>query len=368
MILVSQSASAQTIVGNLTHTGMKAGAVAVYEGGNRVIVGDSATGTVYTYDGNTNAEINSVATGLPSILELIVDETRGKVWAACACSSSRNIAVLDAATGALGVTLTLPSPGTFARLAKDESLGKVYVVAVGGMYVFDASTYARTTVPGLTSFGGIYASIAANPVTHEVFSGDSLTKFYIIDGQTLSSTVLEPPLLESSISMTVNPFENKVYISSDYGNDILVFNRNTDTLTGLNLGTYSYPVAYDPVTNKAFSPRGHIIDGATDAVSHLPIGRERLDGPRLLRALAVHRRAGFCQSLRRGDRGQQPVAGLTPNKRGGDQPIDRPGVRHQRRAGSRLRDRHSGRQPPDPSSGLSHGREGVQDLHAGPRG
>jgi YVTN family beta-propeller protein len=272
--LIPQTLSAQTVVGSLTHAGMKPGAVAVYEAGNKVFVGDRETGMVYIFDGATNAEIGSVATGLPSILEFVVDETRGKVWATCSCVGflgSGYIAVLDATTGALDRTINLG--GNFARFAKDETLGRVYVKAGSNFYAFDAGTYAVTTVPGVHLT--LYSGLAVNPVTHEVFTSDGLTKLYIIDGQTLALTTLQPPLLKSSLWVTVNTIENKVYIASDYADnfagDILVFNRNTNVLTPLHLGTYSLPIVYDPVTNKAFSAKGHTIDGATDAVSYAEV-------------------------------------------------------------------------------------------------
>src|SRR5437667_11703833 len=53
----------QTVVGSITRAGLFPTAVAVYEAGNKVFVADSTTQKVYTFDGSSFAELNSVTVG-----------------------------------------------------------------------------------------------------------------------------------------------------------------------------------------------------------------------------------------------------------------------------------------------------------------
>ena len=53
----TQRPAGENVVGQITRPGLKPSAVAVYEAGNRVFVGDDITGNIYIYDGTTLAEL-----------------------------------------------------------------------------------------------------------------------------------------------------------------------------------------------------------------------------------------------------------------------------------------------------------------------
>lgn len=272
---------AQTLVGTIKKDGWVPTVVQVDETHNKVFVADDTTHKVFIFDGATHAELGSAATNLDpaySVVDMVVDEAHQKLYAA-PFDLYGKIAVIDTATGSFVKTIDLAFPGTFAMLAKDEGLGKVYVLCNGGFGQIDVATDAVTWVDGVN--GNPNRRLAVNPVTHEVFISNWMSdKLDIVDGVTLTHTQI-PDM--QGLGVAVNWVENKVYVmfgqpgvaGVDYW--CKVIDRDTGTIDVLSpFDIDPTEMRFNPLTNRMYtSPetlwRAGILDGATNAVRRLPL-------------------------------------------------------------------------------------------------
>jgi len=269
----------QTVVGTITRSGLLPYSLAVYEGGNKLFVGDDATGNLVIYHGSTLDLLTELTLlGGAGRGCMAVDEPHGKLYLktfSAGYPEYNHIAVVNANTHALikYIEANLKCP-----LVKDEGLGRIYGRGVGpkatSLAVIDVATDTLSYVPLVVSPSGI----DVNPVTHEVFVGDaSDDRLDIIDGNTLTLTTVAGGTnnLTSDV-LVVNWLENKVYEPTSGWNGYSIYDRDTGTTTIVgccNDATFLY---FNPTGNRVYTDSevngvATIIDGATDASMEFPM-------------------------------------------------------------------------------------------------
>jgi len=275
----------QTVIGTIARPNLRPYAVAVYEAGNKVFVADDATGNLFTYDGATNAEINSVSVGR-LVSAMIVHEASAKLYALS--FDLKKIAVVNANTGALIKYLPGKYPAGFTflgsgDLALDAGIGKLYAFVSGDTVAqIDIATDSITPIALNKASSVFFTVMAVNPATHELFitrtqQNAAASFLEIINGSTLQkSSVLG--FGGGALGIGVNWIANKVYVSSGGGIGVpfRVLHRNTNTIQNLaadNDATYFF---FDPAANHVFTSSEvnsftTIIDGATDAFFNFPM-------------------------------------------------------------------------------------------------
>ena len=273
--------SSQIIIGTLSRPNMQPYAVSVYETGNKVFIADNATGNLYTYDGDTHAEINSVFVGT-QVSSIIVHETSAKLYAFS--SAEKKIAVLDVESGAFIHYVS----GTFTSgftSTLDENLGKVYAfVAHDTIAQIDIATDSVTPIALSTALvvAGRPPVMTVNPVTHEVFvtrtRENAATSFLeIIDGNSLQKSQAYG-IGGGALGIGVNWLENKVYVTTGGGVGVpyRVLHRNSNTVSLIPADNDAVRFAFDPTTNRIYSDSevnaiSTIIDGPSDTFFNLPM-------------------------------------------------------------------------------------------------
>ncbi|MGA2606727.1 MAG: choice-of-anchor D domain-containing protein [Terriglobia bacterium] len=259
---------AQTVVGTITRPGMVPTAVAVYEAGNKVFVADDNTGNLYMYDGTTLAESGSAHIGT-SVLSMVVDETRGKLYAGSLMD--KKISVVNASTGALIKVL----PGTYTNLTSSQSLvldpglGKVYAISFEGLTQIDEATDSETLIP-VPGYGG-GGKVAVNTATHEIFVCLYLQNvLVIINPVTYAATTL-PSM--GGLGVCANWRENKVYTAYP----LRIYNRSTGSVTALDVNENDATIlSYNSTSNRVYSDSevdgiSTIFDGVSDGHFNLPL-------------------------------------------------------------------------------------------------
>ena len=262
----------QRVVGTISRQGLQPWGVAVYEAGAKAFIADHATIQLLIYDENTLVLLGQVSIDGAGGSFMVVDESRGKLYA----GGAQKIAVVNTVTGAFIGYLS----GTYENLfglISDDSLGKIYTLSIEGLRQIDSATDSITVIPGFG--GGGYESIAVNPVTHEVF----VTRYIqdvlvIIDGVTLSQTTVTGL---GGLGVAANWKENKVYISysgvNSVGKPLLsVYNRNGNTSSNILTPNDATEVFYNSSSNRVYTDSevnavSTIIEGASDSAFNLPI-------------------------------------------------------------------------------------------------
>lgn len=289
----------QTVTGSISRLNLRPYAVAVYEAGNKVFVADDATGNLFTYDGATNAEINSAFVGR-LVSSMIVHETSAKLYALS--FDLKKIAVVDAKTGALIKQLPGKYPAGFTflgsgDLALDDGIGKLYAFVSGDTVAqIDIATDSITPIALNKASSVFFTVMAVNPATHELFitrtqQNAAASFLEIINGSTLQKTSVMG-IGGGALGIGVNWIANKVYVSSGGGIGVpfRVLHRNTNTIQNIaadNDATYFF---FDPAANQVFTSSEvnsftTIIDGATDAFFDFPMKSSTL-------ASAIRRKNG----------------------------------------------------------------------------
>ena len=154
-----------------------------------------------------------------------------------------------------------------------------------GNAVIDVINILTDEITSVGPFAGtMYAKMAINPVTHELFlTFIHETYVTVINGDDLSYADVEigdfivtPPIIPNGyFNLAVNYLENKVYlISNQYC--YIIFNRNDNSATYVN-STDGGDIYFHPEVNRAYTSAEVnndviIIDGQADDVMelHLP--------------------------------------------------------------------------------------------------
>jgi YVTN family beta-propeller protein len=281
MALAAASASrAQTVGDTVTRVGLNASAMALWETGNRLVIADDATNTLYLYDATTHADAGSVAIPIDSVAMMVVDEQTGRLYASCFCVSQSIVAVVDLATPALHTTITLPAPGTFAQLAIDPALRKVYILFVSsgnGLYQMDPGS---DTPQAIAVSGNSLRQMAVNTVTGELFiSNQQFDEMQIVNGVTRAVTTVTGL---QALGVGVNTQENKAYTAYP----IRAYDRDTGTITPVASGNDATSISYNPSSNRMYTSsevNNHmtIVEGTTDSFVDFPLSPTSGNVPRV---------------------------------------------------------------------------------------
>jgi YVTN family beta-propeller protein len=105
-------------------------------------------------------------------------------------------------------------------------------------------------------------------VTNKIYVGGFDGTVTVIDGVTNSATTLA--VGSGSYFLAVNPLTNKIYVGNYYDNTVGVIDGASNQVTTLPVGTAPYSVAVNPATNKIYfadaeSANVTVIDGATNS-------------------------------------------------------------------------------------------------------
>jgi len=269
----------QTVVGKISRENMKPTAVAVYEAGNKVFIADKTSKEILVYSDVTQKQIGTINLKITMVTKIVVDEKYGKAYCLGESPSWTNetIAVIDAVRNKFIRYIELPFQATFACLAHDSDLHKVYGLCVGGFIQIDVATDVVTKIPGGIK-GNPLRMIAVNPVTHDVYiSNSKYRNFDIINGATLAHSKI-PNI--TGVGLGINHVENKAYVgcynwfTGTYR--LGVYDRDTGKHKPLNPINDANRFAFNPNSNLTYTSSEmwtitSIIDGKTDKVFNMPL-------------------------------------------------------------------------------------------------
>lgn len=261
-------ATGQTVVQTIEPPGLDATAFALWESGNRIVVADDASDTLYLFDPSTLAAAGSVPITLDSVGTMVIDEPTGKLYAACGCVGETSVIVVNLNTVSVHATITLPAPGTFARLAIDPVLHKVYVLYVSGLRQIDPAADSVTQVAGIT--GNLLRTMAVNATTGELYlSNMQYDELDIVDGVSLSVTTVSGL---GAAGVAVNEQENKAYTAYP----VYVYDRDTGTSDTIATGNDATAIFYNPASNRMYTTsevnnQSTIIEGSDDSFVDFPL-------------------------------------------------------------------------------------------------
>jgi len=271
----------QTVVGKISRENMKPTAVAVYEAGNKVFIADKTSKEILIYNDTTNKQLGTINLKITMVTKIVVDEKYGKVYCLGESPSWTNetIAVIDAVRNKFIRYIELPFQATFACLAHDSDLHKVYGLCVGGFIQIDVATDVVTKIPGIN--GNPNRDIEVNPVTHDIYiSNTKYRTLDIVNGSTLEHTKIANMY---GLGVGVNYLENKAYIlfyvpqSNPHGPcEFCVYDRDKNIKKRLVTDNDATKLAFNPTSNRMYSSSEvngitTIIDGKTNEFINLPL-------------------------------------------------------------------------------------------------
>ena len=272
--------------------GLCPGAVAVNPATNLIYVVNTANfdvccANVTVIDGVFQGSVTNITVG-GDPQAAAVNPITNKIYVTN--NADDTVTVIDGATNA---TTTVPVGSGPMSLVVNPVTNKIYVgnfgriFTDGSMTVIDGATNATTTVPigPGPGHGASAVALAVNPATnliYVVYGGESsigaAPGVTIVDGAT--NAAKSPSLnLSNPNGIAVNPATGLVYVTDNGTNTMAVINWPTfdsnPSVTTLGLGNSPNSVAVNPVANKiyvAFIFTSYVaeIDGATDAITHLP--------------------------------------------------------------------------------------------------
>ncbi len=188
-------------------------------------------------------------------------------------STGQSVSVIDGVTDQ-ATTVPLQQIDV-AALAIDPSTNKIYVTddASTGFSVIDGATLAVTNL----TIGGSATSLAINGITNTIYVPSPFGTLTIIDGASLTMRTL--PIAGDSVA--VNSITNQIYVASSTDNTVTVINGATLATATITLGTPTYALAVNPLTNKIYAIQvpffgGNVltvIDGATLGFTTVTVGQ-----------------------------------------------------------------------------------------------
>ena len=230
-------------------------------GGNQIAVIDGSSQNVTMLNGGTGPD----AIGVDPVTNRTYVVNR----------NSNNVTVVDGATNNTASVLTDAGP---VAVAVNPATNKIYVANYAGndVTVIDGATNATVSVPDPN--GPI--SIDVNPVTNKIWVANQNSTVTVIDGATNTSATIS---VVAPGNITVNSVSNKIYVVSSFG-AVTVIDGATNSTVLVNGGNTPVGSAVNPITNKLYvadcpcdpnpplSSTLTIIDGASNAVSTIPVG------------------------------------------------------------------------------------------------
>ena len=191
------------------------------------------------------------------------------------------IAVLLAAAGSVHadyVSGSIFSGGAFG-VTVNPIANKLYVPIYrsNSLAIIDALTGENSGVPVDSDPSGV----AFNPVTNRIYVTCDFSDYVDVLDAATEQRIAQVNVGQYFSDIVLNPLTNKVYVrnAGPGGNDtgcIAVIDGATNSVQKLYPGRYPVAFAVNPVTNKiyvaSFYDRLTVIDGATNAMTHIALG------------------------------------------------------------------------------------------------
>ena len=234
------------------------GGVAVSPALNRFYASGGFGGTLLTFDGANNSQINSVSIGYCGG-QLDFDPIRNLIFMTSQCGGGNDpLHVFDAIAGTLSAG-PLGSGGVVSFVRVNPATGRSYVYRSGATRVFGAPP----TYSFITDLTNPLAGV--NPISNLLYfqSGSDLQ---VLDGN--SHALVTTITGAGSSAVAVNTNRNRIY-SSDGSSLIRIISGTTHTVTGsFSLGTGVVPssvMAVDAAKNRLY------VIGTSNSVNYLYI-------------------------------------------------------------------------------------------------
>jgi YVTN family beta-propeller protein len=270
-------------------TGPVPGPVAVNPVTNKIYVGNtegdpSANGSLTVIDGATGASATIALQGNPGVIA--VNPVTNRIYV----STGTFVTVVDGATNA---TAEVTVGFNAESIAVNTVTNKIYIsgAAGGGVAVIDGATNVATLVPMGPYTEVASGVVAVNPVTNKIYVCEDASGLIVIDGATNGLTTVPVPSILHYVA--VNPVTNKIYVADSMqgSGDLIAIDGATNATTAFAPGFHSAQLAVDTTLNKIYaldslSNDVAVIDGASNAVTEVPIGQGPQTGP-LSTTLAV---------------------------------------------------------------------------------
>jgi YVTN family beta-propeller protein len=257
-----------------------------------VVAMDPVTNKIYFTGRNTTGM--TVIDGATNNISLTAPGTPMAVNLATNTIYTANLNNVTVIHGADNSTTTFALGARIKMMAANPVTNKIYVsTAFPGtpdLTVIDGASNAVTSIPGT---GGctwplfvppLISSpwLAVNPATNKIY-GTCGNQLLVIDGASLSVTTVPLPL--ASFHVAVNPATNKIYVTNWWDASVTIVDGNTNNVIAtLAAGAFPDDVAVNTLTNRIYEHDGGgcplprptcpqdgltVIDGATDTATTL---------------------------------------------------------------------------------------------------
>lgn len=243
------------------------GGAAVDPATGMVYVPTSYRGVVSVIDESTSTVAHEISFGAHSALATAVDAKTDTVYVGL--TDLPELAVLDEATDA--VTATYGLPGAPVAITLNPGAGVLYVAYDNSVSAIDTANGTVTATVDL----GVYNHpwyLGADPATGTVYAAGSNDKgtgtVWVLDAGSLAVSKAIP-VGTGLLGVAVNVATDKVYVA-DRVAGVYVIDGATDAVTHISTRSEANGVAVDGATNTVFAALGGrvaVIDGATSKVT-----------------------------------------------------------------------------------------------------
>ncbi len=258
--------------------GNSPGAIVINPVTNKIYVANAGASTVSIIDGVTNNVDTAIVHSNP--VRLAVNTVTNRIYVACFGAN-----ILDMINGATEAVTSLTVGTAPNWVSVDPLHDKVYVTnsSDATMTVANGDFSGTPVVPELTTTP---LGLAFNPILNHAyvvtdydFSQDQYD-LLVIDGANFQpgSPGGNVPLGSPS-AVAVNPVTNKYYVADPGvtgGDNVLIYDGNTDVATFVLVGTTPVSVAVNSLTNKIYVANAGgtvtVIDGATNGTNSVTAG------------------------------------------------------------------------------------------------
>lgn len=244
------------------------GGAAVDPATGMVYVPTSYRGVVSVIDESTSTVAHEIRFGAHSALATAVDAKTDTVYVGL--TDLPELAVLDGATDA--VTASYSLPGAPVAITLNPGAGVLYVAYGNSVSAIDTASGTLTSTVDL----GVYNHpwyLAVDPATGTVYAAGTNDKgtgtVWVLDTGTTLAVTRAIPVGTGLLGVAVNVATDKVYVA-DVHAGVYVIDGATDAVTHINTRSGANGVAVDGATNTVFAAmdgRVAVIDGATSKVT-----------------------------------------------------------------------------------------------------
>jgi YVTN family beta-propeller protein len=246
--------------------------IAVNTATNRIFVSNVSDASLSVIDGAT-LSVSTLPVGGSG--PIVVDESRNRVYV-LRRGNNGEVTIVDGASPSWYAINT--GSHTPVALALDAAANLLYVSHYnsGDVRAIDMSSTSDHPPTVAILVAGRPSALALNPVTRKVYvlSDDSRGPIVEIDGATNAARRITAPGHASVPAVVAaNPATNRIYAA--FANELVVVDGATHALTYLPIGS-AQVLAVDSAANKVYALVGNrtlvVIDGATHALTSIPVG------------------------------------------------------------------------------------------------